>query len=325
MARIRTIKPEFFMHEELYDLEAETGLPVRLAFIGLWCQCDREGRFKWRPRTLRAQILPFDDVDFSRVLQALTTRGFIVNYASDGVDYGLIPTFATHQVLNNRESDSVLPAPDASALRKGTSTREARVEHATTTESQLCAVEGKGREGKGKEGKGRERNGRVWETTSAVSSEEAAETPSSGETPTVEDTSGVRHPVVAAWNAIADSEPMVAGVRKLTAKRASALRARCRDPDWQEAALGMIGDLPFAWQDRPAAIDWLLRPDTVLQWQEGRYKTDMSSPGERRTRAVLNSYLERRDGNNGSDGDGGLDGSDGGIFKIPDRVDSGGV
>lgn len=35
MARIRTIKPEFFLHDELFELEKETGLPVRLTFIGL--------------------------------------------------------------------------------------------------------------------------------------------------------------------------------------------------------------------------------------------------------------------------------------------------
>ncbi len=58
MARIRTIKPEFFLHDELFELEKETGLPVRLAFIGLWTQCDREGRFKWRPLRLKAAILP---------------------------------------------------------------------------------------------------------------------------------------------------------------------------------------------------------------------------------------------------------------------------
>jgi hypothetical protein len=88
MGRIRTIKPEFFTHEELFDLEEREGLPVRLAFIGLWTICDREGRFKWRPRSIKAQILPYDNVDFSRVLDALATRGFVVRYASDGEGKG---------------------------------------------------------------------------------------------------------------------------------------------------------------------------------------------------------------------------------------------
>ena len=68
--RIRTVKPEFFTHEGLFELEKETGLPIRVAFAGLWCAADREGRFKWEPRRLGVQILPYDQVDFSRVLDA---------------------------------------------------------------------------------------------------------------------------------------------------------------------------------------------------------------------------------------------------------------
>ena len=154
MARIRSIKPEFFCHEELYDLEEETGLPIRLAFAGLWTVCDREGRFKWRPRSIKAQVLPYDDVDFSRVLHALTTRGFVVKYASNGAEYGHVPGFARHQVVNNREAASVLPEPPETLEIAGLSrvvdacpTRAPRVPHA-------CKGEGKGREGKGKEEEG---------------------------------------------------------------------------------------------------------------------------------------------------------------------------
>ncbi len=60
-SRIRTIKPEFFLHEGLHDL----GDPLaRLAFIGLWCYSDRAGRFRWKPRALKILILPYDDCDF---------------------------------------------------------------------------------------------------------------------------------------------------------------------------------------------------------------------------------------------------------------------
>ena len=111
MGRIRSIKPDFFIHEGLFDLEQETGLPVRVGFAGLWCQADREGRFKWRPRLLKTQVLPYDDVDFSRVLDALATRGFIVRYESNGDDFGWIPSWHEHQIINNREKKSLLPEP----------------------------------------------------------------------------------------------------------------------------------------------------------------------------------------------------------------------
>lgn len=150
--RIRTIKPEFFQHEELFDAEKESGLPLRVAFAGLWCAADREGRFKWRPRRLGVQILPYDDADFSRVLDALATRGFVVKYASltggEREFFGLIPSFTTHQVINNRERDSELPNPDDCEVCDACRTREARVTHAGK-------AEGKGMEGN-KEGKGRD-------------------------------------------------------------------------------------------------------------------------------------------------------------------------
>ena len=143
--RIRTIKPEFFHHEELHELETETSLPIRLAFIGLWCAADREGRFKWSPKRLGVQILPYDDCDFSRVLDALATRGFIRKYACGTEVFGVIPTFLSHQVINNRERESELPQPLEYMDSDACLTRDPRVTHAGK-------AEGKGREGN-KEGK----------------------------------------------------------------------------------------------------------------------------------------------------------------------------
>ncbi len=150
MARIRSIKPEFFTHWDLYSLEQETGLPVRVAFAGLWTAADREGRFRWIPQQLKLACLPYDDVDFSRVLHALNTRGFIEKYVVDGAEFGFIPGWKNHQVINNRETASVLPKPSSDNVL----TRAARVDDATSTPLCNAQAEGKGKEGKGKEGKG---------------------------------------------------------------------------------------------------------------------------------------------------------------------------
>ena len=112
--RIRTIKPEFFIHAELADLEFDTELPVRLAFIGLWCAADRDGRFKWDARRLGVQILPYDDVDFDTILEALLGAGFIDRYEVEGRTFGCVPSFSRHQVINNREPDSLIPSRDGS-------------------------------------------------------------------------------------------------------------------------------------------------------------------------------------------------------------------
>ena len=151
--RIRTVKPEFFTHEGLFDAEKATKLPLRVAFVGLWCAADREGRFRWEPRRLGVQILPYDAVDFSRVLDALATRGFVVRYACQQGEIGWIPSFTRHQVINNRESDSSLPAPDEETLK---TLALLRVKHACGTrggrDGNASEGEGKGRE-QGKEGK----------------------------------------------------------------------------------------------------------------------------------------------------------------------------
>ncbi len=93
MGRIRTVKPELFLHDELFDAEANSQLPVRLAFIGLFTVADREGRFIWRPRQLKAQIFPYDTVDFSLVLDALVKAGFVTHYEVNGKEYGAIKSF----------------------------------------------------------------------------------------------------------------------------------------------------------------------------------------------------------------------------------------
>lgn len=156
MARIRTIKPEFFTHEVLFDAEKDTGLPLRVAFAGLWTQADRQGRFEWRPRPLKAAILPYDDLDFSRVLDALATRGFIQKYSIEGGVYGCIPSWKDHQSINNRERDSDIPPPCESAMEDvvvtndndASSTRHPRVIHASGKVT--SGKEGE-RKGRGKE------------------------------------------------------------------------------------------------------------------------------------------------------------------------------
>ncbi len=156
MGRIRTIKPDFFKHEGLFDAEMETGLPLRVAFAGLWCVADREGRFEWRPRALKTDVLPYDEVDFPRVLDALATRGFLVRYACQGREYGFIPGWRRHQSVNNKERPSDLPEPPENLpehpkeqeLTNASATRDPRDSESLRN----SPGEGEGK-GKGKEGK----------------------------------------------------------------------------------------------------------------------------------------------------------------------------
>lgn len=111
MARIRALKPGFFKDHELFMAEKESGYPLRLAYEGLWCVADREGRFKWKPHEIKTDVLPYDDVDMAKVLDALVKCKKIIRYKCAGEDYGYIPKFAEHQHVNKNEANSTLPAP----------------------------------------------------------------------------------------------------------------------------------------------------------------------------------------------------------------------
>lgn len=154
--RIRTIKPELFRHEGLFDLEAETKLPIRVAWMGLFTCADREGRFPWRPRVLKTMILPYDDVDFARLLEVLASHGFIVRYQVEGELYGCIPTFKKHQRFsgNEAQSESQLPAPPCGSTRELPGNDFGS--KSDTPEKAMVFQEGKGKEGKGTEGNGKE-------------------------------------------------------------------------------------------------------------------------------------------------------------------------
>lgn len=105
MARIRTIKPEFFRHEGLQDLEiANHGAHVMLVFAGLWGHCDKAGRFEWRPRMLKLDILPFLAFDMEETLSLLCAAGFVRRYEAEGKQYGEVVSFEKHQRINGKEA-----------------------------------------------------------------------------------------------------------------------------------------------------------------------------------------------------------------------------
>jgi len=133
MGRIRTIKPEFFKHSGLFDAERETGLPLRVAYAGIWTCCDREGRFKWRPRELKLDVLPYDDCDFSRVLDVLHARGFLIKYTSGTEHFGAILSWKGHQFINNKEPQSVIPEPPKNELFDASITRGIHLEDPSET------------------------------------------------------------------------------------------------------------------------------------------------------------------------------------------------
>lgn len=122
MARIRSIKPDFFKHEDLAELPAM----VRLLFIGLWTQADRDGKLENRPKRLKIEIFPYDDFDINQGLEMLEKAGFILRYSvknehsestvqapysNSASTFIKILSFSKHQQPNTKEARSAIPEP----------------------------------------------------------------------------------------------------------------------------------------------------------------------------------------------------------------------
>ena len=122
MARIRTVKPEFFRHEGLQDLERDhPGSYPMLVFVGLFGHCDKGGVFEWKPRVLKLDILPFLDFDMAETLDILEQAGQVQKFEAEGKTYGFIPTFTEHQSISGKESQAPVkfPRPAGETLEHG--------------------------------------------------------------------------------------------------------------------------------------------------------------------------------------------------------------
>ena len=114
MSRIRNVKPEFFRHEGLQDLETKNpGKYPMFVFEGLWTKCDRNSVFEWKPRSLKLDILPFLDFNMEETLGILETAGYVKRYDIDGKEYGIVPTFLKHQKpsIAEQRNLTVFPLP----------------------------------------------------------------------------------------------------------------------------------------------------------------------------------------------------------------------
>lgn len=149
MARIRTIKPDFYRHEGLQDLEAENvGKYPMMVFSGLWGHCDKAGRFEWKPRQLKLDILPFLPFDMAETLDLLVSAGFVKRYSVGGKEYGLIESFSDHQRLSGKELQEPEKYPSPSANKEG-SNGEATGKQSGSDGDQQESQEWKGREEEG--------------------------------------------------------------------------------------------------------------------------------------------------------------------------------
>ena len=99
MARIRTIKPEFWRHEQLSDLPE----PTHMLAAALLNYADDEGYFNANPKLIKAECCPLREpsVSIHDSLTALANMGYLVlGKSADGRSYGCIVKFSDHQRVN---------------------------------------------------------------------------------------------------------------------------------------------------------------------------------------------------------------------------------
>lgn len=133
MARIRTIKPEFWTSEKVVECSAF----ARLLFIGLWNFADDAGRIEDSAKQMKMKVFPGDDLSVDTIhglLSELSMNELVTRYEVDNKGY--IQVKGWHHQKINRPNPSKLPPPPVTT-------------HGALTEQ--TPPEGKGREGKGKD------------------------------------------------------------------------------------------------------------------------------------------------------------------------------
>ncbi|MBR0568380.1 hypothetical protein J5J83_19840 [Azoarcus sp. L1K30] len=147
MARIRSIKPEFWTAEQVMELSRD----ARLLFVGLWNFCDDAGIHPAKEKTLKAEVFPSDDLiaaDIRRLIDECISQGLVLEYEIDGERYWQV-TGWHHQKIDQPTfkyptPDGTIPAGAAkrrsekskesmTARKNSTNTRRTFDEHSTNT------------------------------------------------------------------------------------------------------------------------------------------------------------------------------------------------
>lgn len=134
MARIRTIKPEFWVDDAMVELSPW----ARLLFIALLNFVDDEGLIEYKPKRIKMQVFPADSVSVQGELDALIESSRLEVVSSDQGNLLHVVNFRRHQAINR-------PTP----------TRFTGLPADFSLSTPLLVSESsswKGKEGKGKEG-----------------------------------------------------------------------------------------------------------------------------------------------------------------------------
>jgi hypothetical protein len=99
MARIRTIKPEFWSSEQI----VECSTSARLLFIGLWNFCDDGGVHPASLMRLKMEVFPADPFTSTQMgewITELVDQGLVEQYKAQGKEWWWVTGFRGHQRID---------------------------------------------------------------------------------------------------------------------------------------------------------------------------------------------------------------------------------
>lgn len=116
MARIRTIKPEFWEDEKV----AKLSIPCRLLFVGTWTFADDLGCIKGNAALIKSQIFPYDEnlrvSEIKKWIDSLVEARMLIPIIHAEESYYYIRTFRSHQIIDKRYSKSYIGCEKANEL-----------------------------------------------------------------------------------------------------------------------------------------------------------------------------------------------------------------
>lgn len=99
MARIRSIKPEFFTSEQV----VECSTSARLLFIGLWCFCDDAGIHPASAKRAKMEVFPGDDLsnsDVEGMIEELKASGLLLEFEVENQRFWKVTGWERHQKID---------------------------------------------------------------------------------------------------------------------------------------------------------------------------------------------------------------------------------
>jgi hypothetical protein len=141
MARIRTVKPEFWTDEKV----VECTIPARLLFIGLFNFANDLGCMERSHKRIKMQVFPADLIDCEPLIAELIAHGLLTEYSVNGQEYLYIKGFAKHQKIN-RPSATKIPAPALLTENSSGNGSQFSDDSVSLKDASLTEKEGKGRE-----------------------------------------------------------------------------------------------------------------------------------------------------------------------------------